>query len=229
MFTCTSPEAPSAWPKLSSPPKGFDQPSFMRSALRSQESPIARRNDSSMLGKASCATPNPQEANADSGTRASSAVAASASRIAVPKTIGDWRWRKFSLLDPSPTPSTSVTGATRYRLGRALATACASSSSEVMMVAAAPQHGAAMSEAWKYGVRGNSRRNGFPAWMPAGYCAPAWNFRAATRVRKSDTSSFERPRLRLKASIRRSPTASMSSPRRWSSSPSTVRIWYWDA
>ena len=101
--------------------------------------------------------------------------------------------------------------------------AWASSSSEVMMVAAAPQQGAAMSEAWKYGVRGSSRRNGFPAWMPAGYCAPAWNFRAATRVRKSDTSSRERPRFRLKASIRRSPTAPQSSATngRWRRGPAS--------
>ena len=36
-----------------------------------------------------------------------------ASRIAVEKSRGDCRWRKFSLLAPSPTPSTSVTGAAR--------------------------------------------------------------------------------------------------------------------
>src|SRR2546421_4678197 len=78
----------------------------MRSALRSQESPIARRNDNSMLGNASCATPNPQETKAETGTRASSAVAASASRTAVPKTIGDWRGGEISLLGPLPNPST---------------------------------------------------------------------------------------------------------------------------
>ena len=66
-----------------------------------------------MLGKASCATPNAEEANTEMGLRASSAVAARASRTAVEKSSGDWRWRKFSLLEPSPTPSTSVTAAAR--------------------------------------------------------------------------------------------------------------------
>src|SRR5262249_61513675 len=91
----------------------------MRSALRSQESPIASRKAISMLGKASCATPNPQETKAESGRRASSAVEASASRTAVPKTMGDWRWGEVSLLDPPPAPGTSVIGAPRYPLGRA--------------------------------------------------------------------------------------------------------------
>jgi hypothetical protein len=41
-------------------------------------------------------------------------------------------------------------------------------SSEVTMVAAAPQQGTAMSLASNQGVRGVSRRNGLPALIPAG-------------------------------------------------------------
>ena len=51
---------------------------MIRSALRSQPRPSARRKESSMLGNASCTTPNAQEVSAEIGRRASSAVAASA-------------------------------------------------------------------------------------------------------------------------------------------------------
>ena len=97
------------------------------------------------------------------------------------------------------------------------------------MQAAAPQQGAAMSLASKYGVRGESRRKGFPAWMPAGYCFAASNLRDEIRSRSAITSARDTPELRRTASMSRSPMASMSRPRAWSFSPSTVRIWYCEA
>ena len=48
------------------------------------------------------------------------------------------------------------------------ATASIRASSEVTMVAAAPQQGTAMSVASNQGVRGVSRLKGFPALIPAG-------------------------------------------------------------
>jgi len=54
----------------------------------------------------------------------------------------------------------------RGRLAAAIASI--SASSEVTMVAAAPQQGTAMSLASNQGVRGVSRLNGLPALMPAG-------------------------------------------------------------
>ena len=121
-----------------------------------------------MLGNASCTTPKALEGKVDIGSRASSAVSAKASRTAVQKKSGDLRWSRSLLVDPSPTPSTSVTGAVRKRALRVAAMASTSSSSEVMMVAAAPQQGTAMSLASNQGVRRLSRRNGFPALIPAG-------------------------------------------------------------
>ena len=98
-----------------------------------------------MLGKASCTTANPAPGKVAGRTPASSAVAAKASRMAVAKSSGDCRSRKLGLLLPSPTPSTSTTGEPACRAERAASTWATSSSSEVTRVAAAPQHGAAMS------------------------------------------------------------------------------------
>src|SRR5205823_2961643 len=130
-------------PTLARPPTGFDQPSAIRSVERSQPSPRASRKDSSMLGKASWTTPKAQEVKVDTGTWASSAQPASAPYTAGAKSSGVLRWRRSGFVDPSPRPSTSVSGVVLKRALFEEATASIRASSEVTMVAAAPQQGTA--------------------------------------------------------------------------------------
>src|SRR5439155_27011898 len=100
-----------------------------------------------MLGKASWTTPKAQEVKVDTGTWASSAQPASAPYPAGAKRSGGLRWRRSGFVEPSPRPSTAVSGVVLKRALSEEATASIRADPGVTLVGAAAQQGTAVAVA----------------------------------------------------------------------------------
>ena len=98
-----------------------------------------------MLGNASCSTPNADVAYVSIGRPESIAAAVRACVIGDPNVSGDCRYVTLGLLEPSPTPSTSMIGTATNRSCSRSQIRLTRSSSDVITTAAAPQHAGATS------------------------------------------------------------------------------------